>query len=157
MDYSDEQWQIGIRLLNDHANEARRNSPLFRPPGTALQGVRQNDLVKLNVKSGGEWGMTPSITCMFMVGLPGFEPGTSASRTQRANQAAPQPVDQYPSSDRSWTREMLPDGRGLGARTVGRPAPFRRDGRRIETFGHHLGDAALVHLGDQEFPAVDVE
>jgi hypothetical protein len=27
-----------------------------------------------------------------MVGLPGFEPGTSASRTQRANQAAPQPV-----------------------------------------------------------------
>ena len=28
----------------------------------------------------------------FVVGLPGFEPGTSASRTQRANQAAPQPV-----------------------------------------------------------------
>jgi hypothetical protein len=27
-----------------------------------------------------------------VVGLPGFEPGTSASRTQRANQTAPQPV-----------------------------------------------------------------
>jgi hypothetical protein len=28
----------------------------------------------------------------FVVGLPGFEPGTSASRTQRANQTAPQPA-----------------------------------------------------------------
>ena len=29
---------------------------------------------------------------LLLVGLPGFEPGTSASRTQRANQAAPQPA-----------------------------------------------------------------
>jgi hypothetical protein len=33
-----------------------------------------------------------ALTRDFVVGLPGFEPGTSASRTQRANQAAPQPV-----------------------------------------------------------------
>ncbi|MHB1583184.1 MAG: hypothetical protein ACYC0E_05470, partial [Acidimicrobiales bacterium] len=35
--------------------------------------------------------LSPGLSKGVMVGLPGFEPGTSASRTQRANQAAPQP------------------------------------------------------------------
>ena len=33
-----------------------------------------------------------ALTCVFSVGLPGFEPGTFGPPDQRANQAAPQPV-----------------------------------------------------------------
>ena len=60
------------------------------------------------------------------VGLPGFEPGTSASRTQRANQAAPQPVRPpggaashiTPASAR---RFPAPVGRRIAAALVGVP------------------------------------
>jgi hypothetical protein len=44
-----------------------------------------------------------------VVGLPGFEPGTSASRTQRANQAAPQPVVMNRVMTPTLTWAMLPD------------------------------------------------
>jgi site-specific DNA recombinase len=67
--------QVSEHLLGSHKSRRQAtNSDCARHPlTTALLGIGSNK------------GL--------MVGLPGFEPGTSASRTQRANQAAPQPVE----------------------------------------------------------------
>jgi hypothetical protein len=53
---------------------------------------REVVVVQLDAADGQAPQNPEALTGDFMVGLPGFEPGTSASRTQRANQAAPQPV-----------------------------------------------------------------
>jgi len=70
-----------------------------KPNGTAQKGsfIRSNPEDRANIapKIDGYRVKSPAATLSpgtFVVGLPGFEPGTSASRTQRANQAAPQPV-----------------------------------------------------------------
>ena len=64
--------------------------------------------------------MNQDLPAPSLVGLPGFEPGTSASRTQRANQAAPQPVERNRYGDRFRTTVMLPDGGALVPRASGR-------------------------------------
>ena len=73
---------------------------------------------------------TPAALHSHVVGLPGFEPGTSASRTQRANQTAPQPVASTAAVAAAGDLETLPDGGAVGSpASAGVPRP-RRSGRR---------------------------
>ena len=76
-----------------------------------------------------------------VVGLPGFEPGTSASRTQRANQAALQPVV-------GVTRDpsTLLGSRGGFQGRLGRVV--RSDVDRFVTLHNDLIDAALLDALD---------
>src|SRR3974390_2671254 len=55
-----------------------------------------------------------------VVGLPGFEPGTSASRTQRANQTALQPVASLLATDRVYF-QLVAAGFGRNVATCWAP------------------------------------
>ena len=110
---------------------AKRNDEVARATFSATPSATTGWLGAVDATS--RYGETRhtrnALTGDFRVGLPGFEPGTSASRTQRANQAAPQPVRPRGSRPATLPRpqpaassEPLPGGRS-SARSVrpGRP------------------------------------
>ena len=74
------------------ARETRPVAPARNAPCPEISSDLRAKYAPNRLPGANQPGRRPRLTCRFVVGLPGFEPGTSASRTQRANQAALQPV-----------------------------------------------------------------
>src|SRR5579862_7142550 len=108
------------------------NSTTAGALGSAGSSASTNTCVPPGVPRsyGGEPSCEPTAPSV-MVGVPGFEPGASASRTLRANQAAPHPVGPMECSEQAF-----PEAERIhAAATFGPPSPAHarvdRPGLRI--------------------------